>query len=67
VVENNSKDPKTFAYYETMKSENPAISVVTWKNKEFNYAAINNFGVSYAKGEYILLLNNDVEMIEKIQ
>lgn len=65
VVENNSREPKTFAYYETMKSENPAISVVTWKGKEFNYAAINNFGVSYARGEYILLLNNDVEMIEK--
>lgn len=29
----------------------------------FNFSAINNFGVKYAKGEYILLLNNDIEII----
>ena len=29
----------------------------------FNYSAINNFGVRHAKGEIILLLNNDIEMI----
>lgn len=29
----------------------------------FNYSKINNFGVQYAKGEYLLLLNNDTEMI----
>ena len=29
----------------------------------FNYSAINNFGVSFAKGEYLLLLNNDTEVI----
>ena len=31
--------------------------------KEFNYSAINNFGAEFAKGEYLLLLNNDVEVI----
>lgn len=31
---------------------------------EFNYSRINNFGAAQAKGEYILLLNNDTEMIE---
>ena len=29
----------------------------------FNYSAINNYGVSFAKGEYLLLLNNDTEII----
>lgn len=29
----------------------------------FNYSAINNYGVSFAKGEYLLFLNNDTEMI----
>lgn len=29
----------------------------------FNYSAVNNLGVSYATGEYILLLNNDIEVI----
>lgn len=36
--------------------------VLIW-NGIFNYAAINNFGVSHAQGEYVLLLNNDVEII----
>lgn len=36
--------------------------VVYW-DKEFNYSAINNFGISYAKGEYILCLNNDITVI----
>ncbi|MFQ9704694.1 MAG: glycosyltransferase family 2 protein [Enterocloster clostridioformis] len=30
----------------------------------FNYSAINNYGVSFAKGEYLLLLNNDTELID---
>ena len=36
--------------------------VVTWK-EGFNYSAINNFGAGFAKGEYLLLLNNDIEML----
>ena len=38
------------------------IKVVTWEG-EFNYSAINNFGVRHARGDYLLLLNNDVEII----
>ena len=36
--------------------------VVKWE-REFNYSAINNFGAGFAKGEYLLLLNNDTEAI----
>ena len=32
---------------------------------EFNYACINNFAAQEAKGEFLLLLNNDVEFINK--
>ncbi len=38
------------------------VHVVTWE-REFNYSAINNFGVTFAKGEYLLFLNNDTELI----
>lgn len=38
------------------------VSVVTYEGK-FNYSAVNNFGEAYASGEYILLLNNDTEVI----
>lgn len=62
VIENNSSESETFAYYERIQKEYPQVQVVTW-NSEFNYAAINNFGVHYASGEYLLFLNNDVEII----
>jgi len=62
VVENNSTDPATFAYYEKIQKEFDFVHVATWE-REFNYSAINNFGVSFAKGEYLLFLNNDTELI----
>lgn len=61
IVENNSTESDIFAYYEELK-EWDKITVITWEG-EFNYSAINNYGVSHAKGEYYLLLNNDVEVI----
>ena len=62
VVENNSTDPKTFEYYEKIQKEFPQVHVVRWE-REFNYSAINNFGVKYAKGSYLLFMNNDIELI----
>ena len=63
IVENNSTEPETFAYYKKMEEKHPSFHVVTWK-EGFNYSAINNFGASFAKGEYLLLLNNDTELLE---
>ena len=62
IVENNSELEETFAYYEQLKKENPKVKIVTWE-REFNYSLINNYGVQYAKGEYLLFLNNDIEFI----
>lgn len=64
IVENNSKNRKTFKYYDKI-SKNNKIKIVYYKDKVFNYSAINNYAVNYAKGEYILLLNNDIEVINK--
>ena len=61
VVENNSTSSSTFDYYRTLEKYDN-VQVVTWEGK-FNYSAINNFGVTFAKGDYYLLLNNDVEII----
>ena len=110
VVENNSTDPETFAYYhkagevcfdipeappeevaaasanaalpaQTAEAENTAetavpfydnpfgdtvpVRIVRWapETPGFNYSAINNYGVQFARGEYLLFLNNDVELI----
>ena len=64
IVENNSEEERTFEYYKKMEAENPKVKVVKWE-KEFNYSAINNFGVTFAKGDYYLFLNNDTEIINE--
>lgn len=61
IIENNSTEKETFAYYQEIQKDS-RIRVVTWSG-EFNFSAINNFGAQCAHGEYILLLNNDVEVI----
>ena len=61
VVENNSSAREIFSYYEVI-SNNPRIRVLTCEG-EFNYSRVNNFGVSQAEGEYVLLLNNDTQVI----
>ena len=62
IVENNSTDSATFEYYKKLEAENPKVRMVYWDGV-FNYSAINNYGASFAKGEYLLLLNNDTEII----
>lgn len=62
IVENNSTEVSTFTTYNELQREWNNVRIVTWRGT-FNFSAINNFGVSYANGEYLLLLNNDVTMI----
>ncbi len=64
VVENNSTEPETFEYYRKIQEEFPNVHVVTWE-REFNYSAINNFGVANSTGEYLLFMNNDIEVINE--
>jgi GT2 family glycosyltransferase len=61
IVENNSTQPETFTFYQTIEAAYQNVHVVYWK-EEFNYSKINNFGAQYANGEYLLLLNNDTKM-----
>lgn len=75
VVENNSTEDSIWAYYKELTgkevkgqanvlSPDGKVRIVTYETTgSFNYSAVNNFGASFATGEYILLLNNDTEVI----
>ena len=64
IIENNSTDPETFKTYRRLERDNHKVQVVYYDEPGgFNYSAVNNFGAAYAKGEYLLLLNNDTEII----
>ena len=61
VVENNSVTPEIFDYYKQIDGKDRT-RVIYWDGP-FNYSAINNFGFAHASGDYILCLNNDMEVI----
>jgi GT2 family glycosyltransferase len=61
IIENNSTEEATFSYYKELEAQ--GIRVLKYPKQGFNYSAINNFGVKEAKGEYLLFLNNDMEII----
>ncbi len=61
IIENNSTEQETFRYYEELKTDS-RIRIIS-REGAFNYSAVNNLGVREAKGEQILLLNNDTEII----
>lgn len=63
IVENNSDQAETWAYYETLPKRFPNVKVVKWDGP-FNYSAINNYGVQFTHGQYLLFLNNDIEEID---
>jgi len=63
-VSNNSTDPITFSLMERLSSVDNRVKFVEY-NKPFNYSAINNFGVSQSHGEHLVLMNNDIEVLNR--
>lgn len=63
IVENNSATEAVFDLYKNLQETGAGrIRVVTFEGA-FNYSAVNNLGVRHAEGEYVLLLNNDTQVI----
>lgn len=63
IVDNGSVDPEVLAYYDHLRRETRReIRILEWDHP-FNYSAINNYGAKEVSGDYILLLNNDTEVI----
>jgi glycosyltransferase involved in cell wall biosynthesis len=62
-ISNNSEEPETFKMMAELEKKDTRVSFHEY-NVEFNYADINNYAIkTYAKGEHVLLLNNDIEII----
>jgi GT2 family glycosyltransferase len=61
LLSNNSVEKETDDYLKTLTNEKRC-RVEYWDNP-FNYSAINNYGASIAKGEYLVLLNNDTKIL----
>lgn len=64
IVENNSTEQQTFDYYDMLERLDPRIHVTRDTEVHgFNFSQICNWGVQHSHGEYILLLNNDTEVM----
>lgn len=76
VVENGSTSSETLGYYEELRNgslkdivkvvdfyEDPANRPLDGEKRSFNYSKVVNYGVSKATGDYIILLNNDTQVI----
>ncbi|MGL4242270.1 MAG: glycosyltransferase family 2 protein [Beijerinckiaceae bacterium] len=63
VIDNGSTSPETLAVYETFQKASPKLRI-SIRPEPFNFAAAINRGVAMAKGEVLLLLNNDIEIID---
>lgn len=61
LVDNQSDDPKSLEYFAQLERSGK-VRLLSY-DQPFNYSAINNFAVSKAQGEYVVLMNNDIEII----
>jgi GT2 family glycosyltransferase len=62
IVENNSESESIFKFYHSLTSKYCNIKIIEW-NKPFNYSSVNNYAAEFAKGDILLFLNNDTEVI----
>jgi GT2 family glycosyltransferase len=63
LVNNASDDVESIEYFQSL-AKNNKVQLVSY-DEPFNYSAINNFAVQYAKGEVLLFMNNDIELLHK--
>ena len=62
IVENNSADNATLSFYKELKRYDN-VHIINWEGKKFNFSEICNMGYRHAKGEQLIFLNNDIEII----
>ncbi len=62
IVDNGSREPATLEFLETIANQD-GVRVLDYP-EPFNFAAINNRAAREAQGEYLLLLNNDTQIVQ---
>lgn len=63
LVDNGSDDPAVLAYYDSLRAQHGEQVRLLQFDAPFNFSAMNNFAAGHARGDYLLLLNNDTECI----
>lgn len=61
-IDNGSVEPKTRKLMQHLQDRDPRVRFAR-HDTPFNFSEINNFAASQARGEHLLLLNNDTEVI----
>lgn len=65
VVDNGSDEPETLAYLQGLRDLNAdSLKVLSWPGA-FNFSAMNNMAAREARGDYLLLLNNDTQVLHE--
>jgi len=62
IVDNNSTDPEVLEFYRSLESD-PRVRVVPF-DRPFNFSAACNRGAAASRGDLLLFLNNDIEVID---
>lgn len=63
LVDTGSDDKRIFEWYDKLKNTHDNINIVDFIEKKFSYARSCNYGASLANGDYLIMLNNDIEVI----
>ena len=64
LIDNNSSEDSLFDLVKRWEEKEPTRFKCIKDSGDFNFARLMNFGVSASTGDYILLLNNDTEVLK---
>ena len=65
IVDNNSETPEALAWFAGVEAMGDSKVRILRYPHPFNYSAINNMAAREARGEYLVLLNNDTAIISE--